>query len=356
MENKSVIWLLRVSLILLISLCLYMLYKLAPLWTPLLEMLKVAAIPFVIAGFITYLLHPLIEGLHNRGIPRALAILLIYVLFFGGVGFGLYKLIPNIMIQLKDLGENIPLFMEMYQQTIENIYMQTSGLPEGFHQRIEQLLHDAESFIDDKITNILSFMKNIVNYIIIIGIIPFLTFYFLKDIDGIKKMMWYMTPNKWRENGRKLLQDIDESLGGYIRGQLLVALLIGILAAVGFWVIDIKYPLLLGVIVAVTDIIPYFGPILGAIPAIIIAFTISLKKALFVILLIFGIQIIEGNVLAPLIVGKSLQLHPVVIIFALLAGEQLGGIVGLIVAVPIFAIIKVIVIHLKMHATKKEGS
>jgi predicted PurR-regulated permease PerM len=174
----------------------------------------------------------------------------------------------------------------------------------------------------------------------------------LKDYEMIKKSVWYLTPRRYRKSGIRFLRDIDQSLGNYIRGQLLVCLLIGMIATIGFWIMKMKYPLLLGTIIGVTNIIPYFGPIIGAVPAILIAVTISGKMVIYVGVLIFTLQFIEGNLLSPLIVGKSLHMHPVFIMFALLAGGEMGGIVGLILAVPMLAIIKVTLLHAKVHFTK----
>jgi predicted PurR-regulated permease PerM len=110
-----------------------------------------------------------------------------------------------------------------------------------------------------------------------------------------------------------------------------------------------KYPLLLGFIIGITDIIPYFGPVIGAIPAVIIAATISNKMILIVIIIIFGLQFIEGNLLSPIIVGKSLHMHPIMIMAALLLGGEVGGVIGLLIAVPILAIIRVVLLHVKTH-------
>jgi predicted PurR-regulated permease PerM len=111
----------------------------------------------------------------------------------------------------------------------------------------------------------------------------------------------------------------------------------------------IKYSLLLGAIVGITNVIPYFGPIIGAIPAVIIAATMSVKMVLLSLVIVFSLQFLEGNILSPLIVGKSLHMHPLIIMFALLAGEEVGGIIGLILAVPVLVVLRAALIHAKDH-------
>ncbi|MDX8359472.1 AI-2E family transporter [Cytobacillus sp. IB215316] len=349
MKDIRLVWIYRLLLFLLMFVLLYVFMKLAPIWKPTLKMIAIVITPFVIAAFITYLLHPIIEKIHHHGVPRSIAILLIYTLFFGGVGFGLYKGVPIIIEQLKDLSENVPIFIETYRDWIEEIRDQTSHWPNGFHDRIEEGLQSIEKESALLVTKLLNSMKRLLNYIILIAIIPFLVFYMLKDYPDINKAIWYITPKKFRTPGKEFLKGVDESLGNYIRGQLFVCFAIGIIATIGFWLIKMKYPLLLGSIIGVTNIIPYFGPIIGLIPTVIIAATISMKMVLFVSGLVLVLQFIEGNVLSPLIVGKSLHMHPIVIMFALLVGGEIAGVLGLIVAVPFLAILKVTILHAKTY-------
>ena len=123
-------------------------------------------------------------------------------------------------------------------------------------------------------------------------------------------------------------------------GSLLVCVIIGTLSALLFWIFDLKYPLLLGLIIAATNVIPYFGPIIGAVPAVIIAATTSGKLVFITLAIVFGLQFIEGNILSPYIVGKSLHMHPLMIMAALTGGGEIGGIIGMILAVPVLAILK----------------
>jgi predicted PurR-regulated permease PerM len=345
-------WLVRILTLLLFLLCIYVFIKLEPFWTPIYQVILAIFIPFLIATFITYLLHPLIEKIHGYNIPRPFAILIIYGLFFGGIALALYKGIPQILFQIKEFGNNVPELFEKYREWSSTIHHKTEQLPNGVHDKIEQSLTGIEEAIASILSNIINTLRGIINYFLLILIIPFIVFYMLKDYDQIKKAVWYLTPRRYRKSGIRFLKDIDQSLGNYIRGQLLVCLIVGVISTIGFWMIGMKYPLLLGIIVGITNIIPYFGPIIGAVPAILIAVTISGKMVLFVAILIFSLQFIEGNILSPLIVGKSLHMHPVFIMFALLAGGEIGGVAGLILAVPMLAILKVVLLHARAHFTK----
>lgn len=342
-------WFYRLGFLLLLFFLLYIFFKLRMVWFPIIDMIGIVLFPFFISAFITYLLHPIVEKLYESFLPRWLAILIIYLLFFGGVGYALYKGIPAFVLQLRDLVENAPVLTNQYRKWIVLIQEQTSAWPEGFQEKIDEGIMAAEAKLDELLSKVINVLVGFLNSIVTIAIIPFITFYMLKDIETIKKAAWYLTPRKWRGTGIQFLRDVDKSLGGYIRGQVLVGVAIGLIATLLFWFVDMRYPLLLGFIVGATNIIPYFGPIIALVPIVIIAATISVKMVITSIVIVFILQFAEGNILSPLIVGKSLHMHPLLIMLALLAGGEVGGVIGLIVAVPILAIMKVSIVHASNH-------
>jgi predicted PurR-regulated permease PerM len=346
-------WYYRLGFLLLLFVVAFVFLKLESLWQPVLKVTFTVVYPFLIAALITYLLHPLVEKIHDLGLHRGLAVVIIYSLFFGGIGLALYKGVPAFISQTKDLAENLPQVADQYRFWLSEIQERTSQWPMGIHERIEDGIVSFEERIEAILSSVMSGMLNIINSIFIIAIIPFIAFYMLKDIKVLKKSIWYLTPRKWRKQGILFLRAVNESLGSYIRGQLIVCLIVGTVSTLLFWFIDMRFPLLLGFIIGVTNVIPYFGPIIGAIPAVIIAATVSLKMVLFIIGIIFILQFAEGNILSPLIVGKSLHMHPLMIMLALLAGGEVGGVVGLILAVPILAILKVAVLHARDHFIKR---
>src|SRR5699024_8325713 len=186
----------------------------------------------------------------------------------------------------------------------------------------------------------------IYEFIIILTVIPVLVFYFLKDYDSIKNYIKKLLPKKYHKQASELMYEINHSLGNYNRGQLLISLFISLMTFIVFHFLHMKYSLLLALIMGLTNIIPYFGPIIGAIPAVLIALTMSPKLIIFILLAIFIIQLIENNLLSPYIMGKSIQIHPIAIIFALLLGGQIGGIIGMIFAVPALTILKDVFSHM----------
>ncbi|PFQ84471.1 AI-2E family transporter [Priestia megaterium] len=352
MKDSSFKWFYRFGLLLLALLCILVFFKVQFLWLPVIYMFLKALLPFFIAAFITYLLHPLIEKTHDKGVPRPLAILLIYIIFFGGIGFGAYKSYPIFVEQVKDLNEQLPHFTNTYRHWVESIHDRTTSLPNGVHEKIEGSIDDVEATLNVWLTKVAEGLKSLITSFLILIIIPFIVFYMLKDFSSIKKATAYVTPKKWHKTGERFLSDVNESLGNYIRGQFFVCLIIGVIATAALWFFHVPYALLLGFIIGVTNIIPYFGPIIGAVPAAIIAATISIKLVITIVIIIFVLQFLEGNVLSPLIVGKSLHIHPLFIMLALLLGGEFGGVLGLILAVPILAVIKISILHIRSYTLK----
>jgi predicted PurR-regulated permease PerM len=320
-----------------------------PLWNPIFEFIKAAFIPFFIAAFIAYLLHPLVEMLHKKGLHRGIAIVIIYLAFFGFMGYSIYLGIPVLIEQIKDLSNHLPAFAAQYRGWVDHVHTSTSRWPDGIQEEIDDRIDHFEIWLNEFLAKVMNNLIKVLNYVFVLAVIPFISFYLLKDYELVKRSAWYLTPKKWRKGAQHFLRDVDITIGGYIRGQLLVCLIISIMSAAAFWFMGMKYPILLGAVIGITDIIPYFGPFIGAGPAVIIAATISGKFVVYVIIVIFVLQFLEGNLLSPFIVGRSLHMHPLFIILALLLGESFGGVIGLILAVPMMAVIRVLIIHLKNH-------
>ncbi|MCP8616962.1 AI-2E family transporter [Salirhabdus salicampi] len=351
-QKRLLFWLI-VSLI--VSVLVFLVVKTYPFYKEIIVFTFKILTPFVIAAFFAYLLHPLVEWLHKHMMPRWAAILLIYFGVFGGAMYGLYKAYPVFVQQLKELTKNIPALMETFQGWIYNLYLSTSDLPEEFHDRLDEIFLQMEDFIASLLTNVISSLTGITDVFIILAVIPVIVFYVLKDYYRFKSAIVMVIPERNKERLQTYANDLNKSLGGYLRGQLLVCLFVGVISSLLLWAIRMKYPLLLGTFMGVTNIIPYFGPVLGAVPAVIIAFTISVQKVLYVVIVVFVVQLIESNLLSPYIVGRSLHVHPIFIILALLIGGEAFGIIGMILAVPLLTIGKVFMDHTLMMTRMKEG-
>ncbi|MBU9720668.1 MULTISPECIES: AI-2E family transporter [Bacillaceae] len=355
MQQRLTPWIIRLSLILLCGLVLYMFFLILSYMRPFFEIVLRIIVPFFVAGLIAYVLHPIVEKLSKKNIPRPISILIIYTLFLVFFIWILFKGTPYIMEEGQEFIEHMPQMAETYASFVNTIHEQAEVLPSTFQDRAEQWLQAGEAYIAESLTKVGGFLRQLMDWMLILIVIPFLVFYLLKDMMLVRKVCWYLTPKAFREEGERLVKEIDESLGAYIRGQLLVCIAVGILAYIGFIIIDMPYALLLAVFIGLTNVIPYFGPIIGMVPVVFIALTESFQLVIFAVIVTFIVQIVEGNILAPIIVGKSLHMHPVLIIFALVVGGEVAGVIGLILSVPILTVLRVILIHLRRIIRERKG-
>lgn len=328
----------------------YMLYMLRPVFGHFFLFLKAVLGPFFIAVIISYILHPIVHSLANKGMPRSFAVLLIYSLFIGCLIVLFINMIPVFEKQLNELIEHLPQWNAQMQRMIQEYNDHGKELlPLSIQSGIQASLDKMELSLGNTVSNAMAGLGNTLNQVFLVFVIPFLAFYMLKDLNDLEKMVLKWLPRERRSSILRLVRNIDQALGNYIRGQFLVCLVIGLLAYLGYLFIGLPYALLFAALIAITNIIPYVGPFLGAIPALLAAAVISKRLVLGVIIVNVICQVLESNVISPQIVGRSLQLHPLTIILALLIGEELAGIVGLILAVPILAIGKVVFAHVIEH-------
>lgn len=331
---------------------LYMLILINPILVSIYRFLSAVLTPFIIAMIVSYLLNPVVNMLNWRKVPRTAAVLLIYAVFITSLTVILMNFIPIFMKQLHELNEHLPHVTMQAQNWFEK-FNRSDLLPESLREGLRESLRKIEQTAIRSITEFISRIDSTINVIFMALTIPFLAFYILKDIRLIEKTALAIVPSGRRKQVVKLFMDIDKALGNYIRGQLLVCVIVGILAYIGYSMIGLPYPLLFASVAAVFNIIPYIGPFFGALPALLMAATVSMKLVLFVILVNWIVQMVESNFISPQIVGKSLHLHPLMIIFALLSGGYIAGIIGLILAVPFVAVVKVILQHVLRYYTSR---
>ena len=300
-----------------------------------------ALTPFVLALALSYLLAPFVRVLEGRNLSRPLAILIVFgVLLLFLVMSALYGL-PALTEELGSLTKQLPSFVEQIEGTLSRWEEQLRhyNLPPAVTGIIEKTLLRLEGQLDRLLSASLQFVLGFFESIIQLVLIPIISFYMLKDTDLIRKGLLRLTPQPWQEPLLALLGRVDRKLGAWIRGQLTVGLVVGFLVFIGLYLVGMNFALVLGLTVAITNIIPYFGPIIGAIPALFLA----LLKSPAMFLKVLGVQVVaqqlESNLVTPQVLGHQLGLHPLVIIFALLLGAQIGGVFGLLFAVPAAAIV-----------------
>ncbi|MCM3029897.1 MULTISPECIES: AI-2E family transporter [unclassified Niallia] len=358
-KKKFHYWLLQVLLIVAI---IYVCTKISFLFQPVAVLFSTLFFPIIITGFLYFLLNPIVNFLQKYKVPKTLAIIIIYVVVIGLIILAIGSVIPMISKQITELFSNIPNYADQairffndlndtkqYKWLLNQEYVTMSDIT----AKLNDFAQTIPSSITNSISTIISTMTNIT---VTIVTVPFLLFYSFKDGNKFPAALSRFFPASYRKEATKILKDTGETLAAYIQGQVMVALFVGTLALIGYWIIGLDYALVMALIVAVTNIIPYVGPLIGGAPAVIIALFTSPTQALLVIIVITIAQQIEGNILSPLILGKRLDTHPATIIVLLLVAGNLAGILGMILAVPTYAVAKTIVLNINRFLKARKAA
>jgi predicted PurR-regulated permease PerM len=304
--------------------------------------------PFLIAALAAYILNPLIKYLESRNIPRKYGILLAYLFFLLFLSAAVFFVVPEIINNVKDLISAIPDITSSYQDAFNSIIsvIRSSNWPsdikEILYREIDNGVIMIQDFIINSLRNVLSVIVEAVTMFFDFMLAMFITYYLLKDAHYIKNSTLLIFPRRWRRGISEVGRSIDSVLSNFIQGQLLIALIVAVMEVTGLLIAGIRYPFALGLIGGAANIIPYFGPIIGAVPAVAVALIDSPLKAVWAILVFVVVQQIENAFISPRIIEGKLGLHPVTTILAVLLGGEFFGVVGMLLAVPAAAIFKVL--------------
>jgi predicted PurR-regulated permease PerM len=347
-KSKTHFWTLQILMLLLIV---FVGTKVSFLFEPIIVFVSTLFVPILISGILFFIFTPIVKLLEKGKVPRTLAILIPYLAFIGII-VGLVAFIgPILSEQITDLVKNFPKYADGISSFILN--MSQAGWFEWVMEqdyvsldKIEATLTDFATTLPENITaSITSVLGVVTNITLTIITVPFILFYMLKDGHKLPTRAVSILPADYRKEGLKILHDLYETLAAYIQGQLIVCFAVGLGCFIGYTIIGLDYALVLGIVISVTNIIPYVGPFIGAAPAVIIALLESPTKALLAVIVVLVVQQIDGNFLSPLIIGKRLNTHPLTIILLLIGAGSFGGIVGMILAVPTYAVLKAVVLN-----------
>ncbi|MCM3597739.1 AI-2E family transporter [Metabacillus idriensis] len=352
--NKSKVhfWTIEILLLLLIF---YVSTKVSFLFQPLIVFASTLFFPILIAGILFFIFSPVVKLLEKNKVPRTLAILILYLIFIGLIMLLLSTVGPVVSQQITDLFKNFPRYITEFRQFIMNLsesrwftwvmtqeYVSIEETIDKMEKSLGSLTTSLPESITSSVTKVLGVVTNITLTIITV---PFILFYMLKDGHKFPITAVKILPAAYRREGIKIFEDLYQTLAAYIQGQLLVSLFVGTGCFIGYTLIGLDYALILGIVVAIANIIPYLGPFIGAAPAVVIAILDSPTKALLAAVVVTVVQQIDGNVLSPLIIGKRLNTHPLTIILLLIGAGSFGGILGMILAVPTYAVLKAVLLH-----------
>ncbi len=307
--------------------------------------------PFFLGFIIAWLLNPIVNKLNEKGMRRGWAVALVYLMLVILIYLFCLAIIPALVDQLNEMAKTAPELLLNVKDLINNIFVKLSNGTNIDMTNVKiQFMNYLEDFSKNLTTDLPSKIVSIVQGLIS-GVGKFLVgavigFYLLMNFNNVTKFLINMVPKKFKGDFEKLTSNISEVLFGFVNGTFLDSLILLIINIIGFSLIGLNAPVLFAVFCVVTNIIPYVGPYIGGIPAILVGFTQSPLIGTLILVFIVATQSIEGNFLHPIIMGRKMDLHPVTIVISLLIFEHFFGIMGMVVATPVVAVLKVIYVFL----------
>jgi predicted PurR-regulated permease PerM len=304
--------------------------------------------PLVVAMIGVYLLNPIVSGMERRGIPRVWGTLITYLVGIAIVGTALTLVIPVVADQVQSFARSAPGLIERATSAGRDLAARL-----GFDVQTATQGQDVVDFFG----RLLSFTRGLFGLAVVFILGPILAFYLLVDLPKIRRGLRAMIPSRRRAEVEGVLRRIGQAVGGFFRGQLLVALFVGIASALALWIVGLPFWAVVGLVTGLFNLIPLIGPFIGGIVAVLVAFTTQsggegllrlepgwpLALGSAVALLI--VQQIDNHILSPNIVARTVRLHPVTVMLGLLAGGTLLGLWGILLAVPLMAAVKILMLH-----------
>lgn len=309
--------------------------------------IKLLFFPLVAALLLKFLLQPAVNYLETRGQKRLTAIIILYISIITVAGVALFFLIPLLMKEARNFTTNMPMYEKMLESALDKIQaliiqkFPTASVPDLYAVASGRI----QGFSSQFISSLPRYASSILSILSIAAIVPVITFFFLADGHLIQKALFRMAPNRYFEMFVLLSDKVMGAVQAFIRGQLIDALAVGIMTSVGLAIIGLPYFLVIGIIAGLGNLIPYLGPVIGFLPAFLVLLISPVgfsSIGLLKIIVVFAmVQFLEGTFVYPIAVGKSVNLHPLVVIMGITIGGMLGGVIGMLIVIPIICVMKV---------------
>ncbi len=286
-----------------------------------------------VALLISAALDPAVDWMQKYKIPRSAGLLFIYLGIFSILALSIYLIIPPIFLETSDLAKNFPAYWNKASGIFANFQSYSSNL--GLDKNIQETLNAIESSLGGMAGGLFNIVGSFFGGIVSFFIIIVMAFYLAADEQSMKRTVRSVVPVSYQPYVTNLINRIQTKIGWWLRGQLVLSLIIFLMSWIGLSILGVKYALVLALFAGITELIPYLGPFIGALPAVFIAFTQDPTLALWVIGLYIIIQQAENHLIVPKVMQKAVGLSPVVVIIAILIGAKIAGILGVLMAVPV---------------------
>ena len=349
--GKFIIYILLI--IILLGIAIYLYTEISYIFTPINAIVSSIITPIVVAYIFYYMLNPLVN-FFSKKVSRFSASLLAILVGVVTILIVIIGVVPIIVEQTQNLITSLPRYIEIVKGYLEtysdNAYVQVVVEYVNTNLNVtkisERLVRIATSIAQGVVSSISSTASVLVT-------MPFVLFFLLKDASKFNKFVIGLLPSKLERSVSETIDEIDEKVGSYIQGQMLVSLCIGIMLFIGYNVIGLHYAFSLATIAAFLSIVPYLGPVIAITPAMLVAASTSWVMVVKMLVVWGVVQFLEGNIVSPNIMGRSMNMHPLTVIFVILIGVNISGVVGAILGIPVYSILKVLIVRLLLSLKER---
>jgi len=301
--------------------------------------------PFIVAAILALIVNPAVNAAERRRVPRVVAVLGIYGVIAAGLAAGVFYLAPLIRQEFVALVAQGPAIASYFQDLADKDHVvSVLGIPIDLRQAYNDSVRNLPTLLAGHLSSVVENVFMLVNWIFQTILVLLVAFFLVKDARAIRRFFEDLVPHGYRTDARDLAGEVYRMLGAYMRGQLAICALVGLVTGVAMWLVGVPYSLALGIVAGVTAFIPFIGPFLGALPAVAVAAFVSQSsaKVILVLVIYFVISNVIYNFISPKVFGDAVHLSPMLIIIAFVVGGYLGGILGLFVAVPVAATLRIL--------------
>lgn len=339
----------------------YFLLQMPNIFKPVIGMASAILLPLLVAGFLYYMFDPIVVFLEERGgLPRVVGFLLSFVVVAFVIALIMMNAVPKMIEQTVQLTQNLPVYAEETGRWINELASRDEFKNFNLEEQLASANLTINNLIKVGIVSVTSSLSRIVSvamqFFVLLFTVPFILIFMFKDGHKFLDAISQFFPLSIRKELRQTVRELNETLSAYISSTVLDAFIIGILSFIAMTIFKQPYSVLLAIFCGITNIIPYVGPFIGAVPAVIVGLFISPLQALYMGLSILIIQQLDGNLIKPLLFGKSLNVHPLTIILVLIGAGSVAGIIGMLICIPVYAVIKTLVINIhKIYQIRRES-
>lgn len=330
------------------------------IFQPIITYITAIAVPIVGSGVLFYITNPAVNFLERKKVNRIIAIILVFLLMIVIGFFSVYFVIPVVQEQSIKLSENVPNMIDSFEEFLVLFQNRQDYLPESVENTLQNMINNIDTYVESLTSFLFNFLGQLFNFIFAFFLIPFFLFFMLKDGKKFIPFVTQFLSKRRAESFTKLMREVNHTLSSFIQGQFIVSFSVGLMLLAGYFAVGLNYALIFALFGLIMNLIPFVGPWISAIPAVIIGFFQDPMIGLWTALIMIVAQQIESNIISPNVMGKVLNVHPLTVITLILAGGAIAGFLGILFVIPAFAVFKTVLKHfyqgwLKNHPEFNKG-